>query len=942
MELQNIEVTNAREHNLKGINVSIPKNKITVITGPSGSGKSSLAFSTIYAEAQRKYIESMSSQSKYFMKQFSRPDVESITGLSPAISVEQKSSSINPRSTVGTLTEIYDYLRLLFSKIATQYCPETGEEIKSYSPISVAAELLKLDDSTKIHILAPIEFKNSEELEHIISGFSTRGFSRIRLNNKISLIEEVNNYDDINSCEIIIDRIIIKKNIKSRLIGSIEEAYKQGNEKIEVLIGDSNKTIFFSRKNISRKTKKVFPNLSPQFFSFNSPAGACTTCNGLGEIESFDISKMIFDDSLSISSGGIEVITSENDITYKLISNISSIEKINISKPIKSLEKEVIDFIFFGNNKKYKFEIELNETKIQYDDYFKGITGMLENKFNNTKSKKLISELRKYMSIQLCRVCNGTRLNEYANNARIGNYTIHDVASKTIDQINDYFSELSLSKDDFEISKRILSEIKSRVSFIKNIGINYLTLARKANTLSGGELQRIKLATHLGSTLSGIIYVLDEPSIGLHQKDNDKLLTAIKKLNKLGNTIVMVEHDEDTIKAADYVIDIGPGAGVSGGEIIFAGYTHEFKNFSSQTSSYIYGNKKISIPSIRRSYDQKIFLTDINENNIKGESVSIPLNNLVCITGVSGSGKSTLLHKVLSPAIKKSLNKKFKSIYEKTNYRSITGINSIKSIIELDQSAIGKSPKSNPATYIGLYDSIRDLFTKVNESQVRGYTASRFSFNIKGGRCDECEGYGTKKVEMHFLPDVHIICKECNGSKFNDETLSILYKGINIAEVLNLTVKEAKSFFKNHSKISRYLTNLSELGLDYIKLGQPANTLSGGESQRIKLAKELSKQTRGHCLYILDEPTTGLHFQDIELLLSSLHKLVNKDNSVLVIEHNLEVIKNADYIIDLGPEGGAGGGKVIGEGSPEDLINNFPNSYTAKYLGQKLCKNAEQ
>jgi len=928
MSINEIVVTKARVHNLKDLTITIPKNTLTVITGPSGSGKSSLAFDTIYAEGQRRYIESLSSYARQFLGQQQPPDVESITGLSPAIAIDQKTSSRNPRSTVGTITEIYDYLRVLFARVGTLICPVTGKEIRSYTSIQITREILQEKEGAKIFILAPISFKNASELKPQLLKFQGMGFSRARINGEILTMEEAPATTKMKSLDIVIDRLILKTDVEKRLNDSIELALKLSQGTIEVLIND--KSYIFSESNRSPATGELLPDLEPRLFSFNSPLGACATCNGIGETKIFDPDLMIFDDSLSLPDGAITPLTKRNNFLYKMVENIAEHERVNFDLPLKKLPASFKKILFEGSPKKYKYSFESENSTFAFSKEFPGIPQWLEKKYLESGSDKVREQLEEYMQIKTCPSCKGHRLNAIALSTKIQDEHIMQWCTLSIGDLYKKTSSLKLPKEKLIIAEKLLKEINNRLNFLNDVGLDYLSLSRAANTLSGGESQRIRLATQIGSALSGVLYVLDEPSIGLHQRDNQRLIKTLKHLRDLGNTVIVVEHDEDTMLASDHIIDIGPGAGVHGGELVAQGTPAQImKHKKSLTTAFLNGSQ--SIERTRPAADLKNFikLKGARANNLKNLNIDIPLGALTVVTGVSGSGKSTLIHKVLVPAVKSKLARQSPSY--NAPYQSITGTDPLKSLIELDQSPIGRTPHSNPATYTGLFDEMRKLYSSTPDSQIRGYLPGRFSFNVKGGRCEECEGNGVKKIEMHFLPDVYITCSECKGSRYNKGTLSVLYRGKNIADVLNMTISEALEFFGNHKKISRILSTLNSVGLGYMKLGQPATTLSGGEAQRLKLSKELAKSTKGHCLYVLDEPTTGLHFQDIKVLLEAVDSLVNQGNTVLIIEHNLDVIKTADYIIDLGPDGGERGGNLIAQTTPKEL-SKLKSSPTGQFL----------
>lgn len=936
MSINEINIVKAAVHNLQDVSIRIPKNTLTVITGPSGSGKSSLAFDTIYVEGQRRYIESLSSYARQFLGQYQPPEVESITGLSPSIAIDQKSSSKNPRSTVGTTTEIYDYLRVLYARIGTLYDPESGLEVRRYTPSQIVREIQKLSEKTKLQILAPVPNNNKIKFKDQLSKFLTMGFSRARLNNELIQIDDSTKAPKGDyQLDIVVDRIILKDDVEKRLADSVEYALKLGEGNVVILVND-NKELSFSEHNKSTKGDKVYPELEPRFFSFNSPIGACEVCNGLGETKTFDLDLMIFDENLPLLEGAIIPLSKRNSFLHKMVETIAVTEGVDVSVPFKKLPKKMTNILFNGSDKVYRYSFTSENSHFEFSKPFPGLSTWLEKKFLESGSDKVRIELEKLMNIKTCPSCHGLRLNKVALSTKIGERNIMDLCTLSISECFDYLNNIKLEGEKKTIADKLLKEIISRLRFLLDVGLNYLTLNRGAMTLSGGESQRIRLATQIGSALSGVLYVLDEPSIGLHQRDNDRLIKTLKALRDIGNTVLVVEHDEDTMLASDYLIDMGPGAGIHGGQIVAHGNLDKIlKDKKSLTAKFLNGEDRIEIPSTRRKALKFLNLNGASEHNIKNVNVSFPLGGLVCVSGVSGSGKSTLIHKILVPALKTHLTRAHKSLYQKANYNSLTGADEIKTVIELDQSPIGRTPHSNPATYTGMFDIIREIFASTNESQIRGYKTGRFSFNVKGGRCEECEGNGVKKIEMHFLPDVYITCSECKGRRYNGETLSVLYKGKNISEVLDMSIEEGCDFFKNHTKLSLILGTLNSVGLGYMKLGQPATTLSGGEAQRLKLSRELSKRTKGHCLYVLDEPTTGLHFQDIKILLSALQQLVTQGHTLLIIEHNLDVIKTADWVIDLGPEGGSGGGEIVAEGTPEQVAKN-PKSQTGKYLKKVL------
>jgi len=942
MDTSKLIINKANVHNLKSINLELPKNNLIVITGPSGSGKSSLAFDTIYVEGQRRYIESLSSYARQFLGQYQPPDVESIEGLSPSIAIDQKTSSRNPRSTVGTITEIFDYLRVLYARVGTLYCPVSGKEIKKYTPHQICSQLMKNEERTKLQIIAPIKISSpsKQKISREIRKLQSQGFSRLLVNEEVITLDEEFKEDSLEKdqegnslIEVVIDRIVLKKEIKKRLVDSIEFALKLSNGIVKVLVG--RKIEIYSEYNLSPETGEIFPELEPRLFSFNSPLGACPSCNGLGKMKNFDRELMVLDPNLSVLDGAITPLTRKRSFYYQMTLNMAEQEGIDLCRPLNKMSKREIGILFDGSEKEYLYSFESDNSNFKFKKAYPGLMRWLNKKYFETTSEKTRKGLEEFMKIKTCPDCDGQRLNRNALSTKIKSINIIELSEKPISTISQFFEKLKLTGEKREISAKIIKEIKARLQFLVDVGLDYLTLNRSASTLSGGESQRIRLATQIGSSLSGVLYVLDEPSIGLHQKDNIKLINTLKKLRDLGNTIIVVEHDEETIRNADYVVEIGPAAGIHGGEIVSSGRLKKFLREKSLTAKYLNKKCEIPIPKERRTPKHKISLKKASQNNIENLSVDFPLNCLLCISGVSGSGKSTLIHDILVPAIKSQLGRELTQFSDSKNFNAIAGVQHLKSVIELDQSPIGRTPHSNPATYTGLFTDVRTLFSQTKESQIRGYRPGRFSFNVKGGRCEECEGNGVKKIEMHFLPDVYITCTECKGTRFNQETLSILYKGLNVAEILDLTVEEALEFFKNHTRLSRILGTLNSVGLGYIKLGQPATTLSGGEAQRLKLSKELAKRTKGTCLYVLDEPTTGLHFDDVRVLMNAVGELIDKGNSVLIIEHNLDVIKTADYIIDLGPDGGSRGGKVVCQGTPEEITKS-KKSHTARYLKQIL------
>lgn len=931
--MDKIIVNKARVHNLKDVDVVIPRNTLTVITGPSGSGKSSLAFDTIYAEGQRRYIESLSSYARQFIGQIEPPDVESISGLSPAIAIDQKSTTKNPRSTVGTITEIYDYLRIFFARLGVAHCPDSGEPVAKQSPQQIVDKVSKFKDGSKLQILSPIIRSKKGEHKEELAKYQAMGYSRIRLNGEIITLDEKVNVPKakFNNIDLVIDRLVLKNGINTRLTDSIEQALKLSDGYLVVL--QDEKEHFFSEKNYSFKSGKSYPDLEPRLFSFNSPLGACPTCNGLGISKTFDTDSLILDDNLSLLEGAVPSI-SKSAYLFQMIKCIAEAEKVDLEKPLKKLSDKFTKILFEGSDKIYNFKFESENSSFNFKKDFPGVKSWLERRYNESDSERTRESIEEFMIIKKCPDCNGKKLNPFALAVTIKDKSIMEICDLSIAESFDFFKGLEFHGNEAVIAQKLLKEIRDRLKFLLNVGLNYLTLNRDAMTLSGGESQRIRLATQIGSALSGVLYVLDEPSIGLHQRDNEKLIQTLKNLRDIGNTVLVVEHDEDTMMEADYLIDMGPKAGIHGGTVVAAGTPAEVQKMEkSLTGKYLRGTQKIEIPKVRRKLTEKISLMKAKENNLKDVSVNIPLGGMVCLTGVSGSGKSTLVHRVLIPALKNTLSKNRKS--KLANYQSISGAESIQGLIELDQTPIGRTPHSNPATYTGLFDDIRNIFSNTNESKMRGYKPGRFSFNVKGGRCETCEGNGSIKIEMHFLPDVYVTCNQCRGRRYNNETLSVLYRGKSIADVLEMSIEEAATFFENHTKVSRALRTMNDVGLGYIKLGQPATTLSGGEAQRMKLSRELSKSTKGKTLYVLDEPTTGLHFEDINILLKALQKLVELGHSLLIIEHNLDVIKTADWVIDLGPEGGKDGGEIVAEGTPE-TVAKVKRSYTGKYLGKVL------
>jgi excinuclease ABC subunit A len=930
--MEKIQIRKAKVHNLKAVDVDIPRNAFTVITGPSGSGKSSLAFDTLYAEGQRRYIESLSSYARQFLGQMEPPDVESIKGLSPAIAIDQKSTSNNPRSTVGTVTEVYDYMRVLFARVGTAYCPESGEKLSAQTAQQIVEKLKAKPDKTKLQLLAPVIQNQKGEHKELLGKYLSMGYVRARVNGKIMLLDEVKlDKNKKSNLDIVVDRLVVKKDIEARLTDSVEKGLKLGEGHLYVLVNDDEE--FYSEHLYSPKSGLSCPELEPRLFSFNSPLGACPTCNGIGESKVFDEDKFILSSDLSFNEGTILPLGKHGSFYHQMVKSIFQEEGIDPDMPFKKLPTKFKEILFKGSKKVYHYKFKSENSKYEFSKSFPGLKKWLEKKYLESSSDKVRNDLENYMHIQVCPDCKGNRLRPFSLHVIIENKSIMDISNLTIEDAYSFFKKVKFKGQDKIIADKLLHEIRSRLGFLNDVGLTYLTLSRAANTLSGGEAQRIRLATQIGSALSGVLYVLDEPSIGLHQRDNTKLIETLKNLKNLGNTVIVVEHDEETMQAADYLIDMGPGAGIHGGDIIAEGsYESVLKNKKSITASYLSGREKIEVPKARKELTRKISINKISKNNIKDLNLELPLGGLICVSGVSGSGKSTMVHQAIVPAVKNYINKRTPL---NVNYNSISGASDIKSLIELDQTPIGRTPKSNPATYTKVFDEIRKLFTATNEAKIRGYKAGRFSFNVKGGRCESCEGNGVIKVEMNFLPDVYITCADCDGKRYNNETLSVLYKGKSIADVLSMSVEEALEFFNNHRKIKRILKTMFDVGLGYITLGQSSTTLSGGEAQRMKLSRELSKATKGETLYVLDEPTTGLHFQDIKILIKALNDLVQKGNTVVVIEHNLDVLKCADWLIDMGPEGGVHGGEIVAKGTPEEVSKN-KNSMTGKYLKRYL------
>ena len=941
MSEKSIIVKGAREHNLKNIDVEIPRDKLVVITGLSGSGKSSLAFDTIYAEGRRRYVESLSSYARMFLGQVEKPDVDSIDGLSPAISIDQKTISQNPRSTVGTVTEIYDYLRLLYARIGIPHCPICGRAIEQQSIDQIVGKVLEFEEGTKIQILSPIVRGRKGEHVKILDKARKDGYVRVRVDGEIiSLDEEIKlEKNKKHNIEIVIDRLVVKNSIRSRLADSIETSSSLSDGLTIVnVIGD--RDYLFSQKYSCPIHGISIDDLSPRMFSFNNPFGACPKCTGLGVFMKIDESLVVPDETKSIRQGGVKAsgwAMEGSTIAAMYMEALAKKYDFSLDTPVGDLPKDVMNKVLYGTGGEKLTIIRKSEYGVgTYETPFEGIINNLERRFRETKSAWIKEEIEAFMSAIPCDECGGRRLSKESLSVTVGGLNISEFCDFSIEKAIDFLDNLELSERDKKISELIIKEIKSRLNFLKSVGLTYLTLSRSSGTLSGGESQRIRLATQIGSSLMGVLYILDEPSIGLHQRDNDKLIGTLKHLRDLGNTVIVVEHDEDTMYAADYIVDIGPGAGVNGGELVCSGNVNKIKKCKkSVTGQYLSGEKYVAVPEKRRSGNGN-FLKVIGaaENNLKDVDISIPLGTFVCVTGVSGSGKSSLINEILYKYLAKNLNR---AKTRAGKHKEILGTENLDKVISIDQSPIGRTPRSNPATYTGVFTDIRELFAATNDAKIRGYKSGRFSFNVKGGRCESCEGDGILKIEMHFLPDVYVPCEVCKGKRYNHETLEVKYKGKNIYDVLEMTVDEALEFFKNIPKIQRKISTLKEVGLGYIKLGQPATTLSGGEAQRVKLATELSKRSTGKTIYILDEPTTGLHIADVHVLINVLQKLVDGGNTVVTIEHNMDFIKTADYIIDLGPEGGDGGGTIVAVGTPEDVAA-CEKSYTGTYLKKILGK----
>ncbi|MFG6669494.1 excinuclease ABC subunit UvrA [Bacillus subtilis] len=934
MAMDRIEVKGARAHNLKNIDVTIPRDQLVVVTGLSGSGKSSLAFDTIYAEGQRRYVESLSAYARQFLGQMDKPDVDAIEGLSPAISIDQKTTSRNPRSTVGTVTEIYDYLRLLYARVGKPHCPEHGIEITSQTIEQMVDRILEYPERTKLQVLAPIVSGRKGAHVKVLEQIRKQGYVRVRIDGEMAELS-----DDIeleknkkHSIEVVIDRIVVKEGVAARLSDSLETALRLGEGRVMIdVIGKEE--LMFSEHHACPHCGFSIGELEPRLFSFNSPFGACPTCDGLGMKLEVDADLVIPNQDLSLKENAVAPWTPISSQYYpQLLEAVCTHYGIDMDVPVKDLPKHQLDKVLYGSGDDliyFRYENDFGQIR-EGEIQFEGVLRNIERRYKETGSDFIREQMEQYMSQKSCPTCKGYRLKKEALAVLIDGRHIGKITELSVADALAFFKDLTLSEKDMQIANLILREIVERLSFLDKVGLDYLTLSRAAGTLSGGEAQRIRLATQIGSRLSGVLYILDEPSIGLHQRDNDRLISALKNMRDLGNTLIVVEHDEDTMMAADYLIDIGPGAGIHGGQVTSAGTPEEvMEDPNSLTGSYLSGKKFIPLPPERRKPDGRyIEIKGASENNLKKVNAKFPLGTFTAVTGVSGSGKSTLVNEILHKALAQKLHK---AKAKPGSHKEIKGLDHLDKVIDIDQAPIGRTPRSNPATYTGVFDDIRDVFAQTNEAKVRGYKKGRFSFNVKGGRCEACRGDGIIKIEMHFLPDVYVPCEVCHGKRYNRETLEVAYKGKSISDVLDMTVEDALSFFENIPKIKRKLQTLYDVGLGYITLGQPATTLSGGEAQRVNLASELHKRSTGRTLYILDEPTTGLHVDDIARLLVVLQRLVDNGDTVLVIEHNLDIIKTADYIVDLGPEGGAGGGTIVASGTPEE-ITEVEESYTGRYL----------
>ncbi|EGQ4405254.1 excinuclease ABC subunit UvrA [Staphylococcus pseudintermedius] len=944
MEEPSIVVKGARAHNLKNVDIELPKNQLIVMTGLSGSGKSSLAFDTIYAEGQRRYVESLSAYARQFLGQMDKPDVDTIEGLSPAISIDQKTTSKNPRSTVATVTEIYDYIRLLYARIGKPFCPNHGIEIESQTVQQMVDRIMELEERTKIQLLAPVVNHRKGTHEKLLTDISKKGYVRVRVDGEIMDVTQVPELDKNknHTIEIVVDRLVVKPGIEPRLADSIETVLELADGRLVVDIIDGDK-LEFSEKHACPICGFSIGELEPRMFSFNSPFGACPTCDGLGQKLTVDLDLVVPDKDKTLNEGAIlPWEPTSSDFYPSMLKRVCEVYKINMDKPFKKLTERQRNIILYGSGDKeieFTFKSKFGQERKRTMP-FEGVVPNIERRYHESPSEYVREMMQKYMGEQVCETCHGQRLSREALSVYVAGKNVGEVVEQSIKEALTYYENIELTEQDAQIAHLILKEITSRLAFLNNVGLDYLTLNRSSGTLSGGEAQRIRLATQIGSRLSGVLYVLDEPSIGLHQRDNDRLIHTLQEMRDLGNTLIVVEHDEDTMIAADYLVDIGPGAGEHGGEVVASGTPKQvMRNAKSLTGQYLSGKKFIPVPEHRRPVtDRKISVKGARSNNLKNVDVDFPLSVMNVVTGVSGSGKSSLVNEVLYKSLAKAINK---SKIKPGEHDEITGMDQIDKIIDIDQSPIGRTPRSNPATYTGVFDDIRDVFASTNEAKVRGYQKGRFSFNVKGGRCEACKGDGIIKIEMHFLPDVYVPCEVCHGKRYNRETLEVTYKGKNIADVLEMTVEDATQFFENIPKIKRKLQTLVDVGLGYITLGQPATTLSGGEAQRVKLASELHKRATGRSIYILDEPTTGLHVDDISRLLKVLNRLVENGDTVVIIEHNLDVIKTADNLIDLGPEGGDGGGTILATGTPEEIAA-IPESYTGRYLKTVLARDKER
>ncbi len=938
-----ILITGARENNLKNVSLEIPKNKLIVFTGVSGSGKTSLAFGTIFAEGQRRYIESLSSYARMFLGQAQKPDVESIDGLSPAISIDQKTTNHNPRSTVGTVTEIYDYLRLLFARVGTPYCPHCNKPIEQQTIDQIIDTIFELEQGSKLTIMAPVVRGQKGAFVKQLESYKKSGFVRVQIDGSIyNLDEEINLDKNIkHDIRVVVDRIVLKDSVRSRLNDSLETALKLA-EGLVIIDNDGQENLY-STNYACPECGWTLEEISPRLFSFNAPFGACPNCSGLGVVTDIDEGLVLKNSDLSMREGAFNITgwrMEPGSMTERYLLALARKYDIDINIPVKDLPRNKLEILLYGNNGE-RLDLYENETKNKTFEHFngkkalsfEGIMNNLKRRFTEGKSEFIRLEIAKFVREQTCPVCHGTRLNESAMSIRINHKNISETCDMSVGELVPYFTGLKLDKTKASIAQTILKEINARIKFLSDVGLNYLTLSRSATTLSGGEAQRIRLATQIGSGLSGVVYILDEPSIGLHQRDNDRLIETMKNLRDLGNTLIVVEHDEDTIRTADWLVDVGPFAGVHGGEIVGNGTVDEIiKSSNSVTAKFLRGDEKIEVPKVRRKPTKFLKVKGAKENNLRNIDVNIPLGVLTVVTGVSGSGKSSLINNIVYPYLSNVLNN---SRLELGNFKKIENVEELDKVICIDQSPIGRTPRSNPATYVGMFTAIRELFASTPDAKMRGYLPGRFSFNVKGGRCDACEGAGVKEIEMFFLPDITVPCEVCKGHRYNHETLEVRYKGKTISDVLDMTVEEALSFFENIPAIKTKVQALHDVGLDYIKLGQSATTLSGGEAQRVKLATELSKKSTGKTIYLLDEPTTGLHMYDVRKLIGILNRLVEAGNSVVVIEHNLDVIKSADQIIDLGPEGGSGGGTIVAQGTPEE-VTLVPGSFTGQFLRKVL------